>query len=113
MLRVGDTVRTRDNYACDGMENQVYMGIATVTAVKVPENTHGTTGQWIKTTHETEWVDKAWFVKVEERNGKQSVQAIKAIAALVGCTLGEAKEFYDLHHTYNNVVSYTRERVKK
>lgn len=112
MLKVGDTVRTRDNYGCTGMEDQVYMGIAKVTEVKIPENTHGTTGQWVKTTHETSWVDKAWFTKVEPKDSRHSVQAIKAIAELVGCTLKEAKDFYDLHHTFNNVQTYQREKTK-
>lgn len=47
---------------------------------------------------------KLFNTQIQAKNeGAYKVQAIKALAELTGCSLSDAKEFYDTKHNFSNV----------
>ena len=61
-FRVGDSVVARGNYQDEQLGHHAPTGDRTITKVKdVPYS--GTSGQWVQTDRESDWVDAAWFEK--------------------------------------------------
>lgn len=45
------------------------------------------------------------LIQFNIEEGKYKVQAIKSMAAITGCSLSDAKAFYDSKHSFSNVES--------
>lgn len=66
MLQVGDKVRAKDNYRDEQLGEYAPYEVQTVTETKDVSGTYGTSGLWIKTNLESDWIDAAWFEKLED-----------------------------------------------
>lgn len=67
-FKVGDKVRAIGNYEDEQQGHYAdTTSIRTVTEVKDTSALESTTGQWIKTDTNEEWVDSAWFGMVESK----------------------------------------------
>jgi len=59
MFKVGDQVKATGNYKDEQLGHYAPTCVQTVTEVM---KSGSASGQWIKTDHEDDWVDSAWFV---------------------------------------------------
>ena len=65
MFNVGDKVVASGNYKDEQLGEFATSDVQTVVEVK-EVGYPGTSGQWIKTDKEKDWVDSAWFVSAQQ-----------------------------------------------
>lgn len=69
-FKVGDQVVLRANpYDDELLEDHSLEMVSIQNVLEVMDTCHipGTTGQWIKTTLEREWIDSDWYMKVDPK----------------------------------------------
>ena len=64
-LKVGDRVIARGNYRDEQLGQYNYQGVQVITEVK-RVNYPGTSGLWVKTDKETDYIDAVWFMPAKE-----------------------------------------------
>lgn len=66
MLKIGDKVRAKSNYRDEQLNEFAPSTTQTVTETKDVSHLIGTSGLWVKTNLENDWIDAGWFLKITE-----------------------------------------------
>jgi len=65
VFKVGDVVKAERNYRDEQLGHYAPTCEQTITEVKKVDSV-GTSGQWVKTNMEDDWIDSAWFLIVKD-----------------------------------------------